>query len=100
MKRVRRRRVKRGKAAQLQVLGPDQRMMGEVWWMEGGLSGPEEGWRWVRMGRPEGKWMGVVRCLQSQVAGRRAAAAAAALREDKWHSPLPHPAGSAVGRAR
>lgn len=44
--------------------------------------------------------MGVERCLQSQVVGRRAAAAAAALREDKCHSPLPHPAGWAVGRAR
>lgn len=31
MKRVRKRRVKRGKAAQLQVPGLDQRMMVEVW---------------------------------------------------------------------
>lgn len=43
MKRVRRRRVKTGKAAQLQVLGLDQRMMGEAWWMEGGLTGLGEG---------------------------------------------------------
>lgn len=94
MKKVTKMRVKRGKAAQLQVLGLDQKMMEVEWWMEGGLTGPGEGWRLVMMAQLEGKWMGVERCLQLQVVGRRAAA----LREDKWHSPLP--AGWAVGRAR
>lgn len=50
MKRVRKRRVRREKAAQLQVPGPDQRMMGEVLWTEEGWTGPQGDWRGVRMG--------------------------------------------------
>lgn len=83
MKRVRKRRVRRGKAAPLQVLGPDQRMMGEVLWMEGELTGQGEGWTGVKLGQPEGRWTGVGRCLQLELYGIRAAAAA--LREDELH---------------
>lgn len=99
MKRVKKRRVREGKAGQLQVPGPDQRMTGEVWWMEEGWTGPREGWRGARTGWPEGKWTGVGRCLQSEPVGRRAAAAAAQT-EDKLDSPLPLPAGSAAGRVQ
>lgn len=94
MKKVRKRRVK---GAQLQVLGPDQRMMGEVWWTEEGWTGPGEGWRGVRTKWLEGRWRGVGRCLQLELVGGRAAAA---WKEDKLDPPLPLPAGLAVGRAR
>lgn len=50
MKKVRTRRVRKGKAAQLQVPDLDRRMMEEVWWTEGGLTGPGEDWRGVRTG--------------------------------------------------
>lgn len=42
MKRVRRIKWK-SKATQLQVPDPDQRMMGEVWWMGAGSIGRREG---------------------------------------------------------
>lgn len=91
--RMMKRRVKRGKSAQLQVPGPGQRMMGEEWWMEGGLTGPEEGGRWVKLGWLEERWRVEGRCLQPELVGR----GAAALRQDRLRSP-PHPAGSAGGR--
>lgn len=95
MKRVRKRR---GNAVQLQVPGPDQRMMGEVWWMGEGWTGPEESWRVVKTGWLEEKWRGVGRCLQFEPVGMWAAAAAQ--KEDKLDSPLPLPVGSAVARVR
>ncbi len=98
MKRVRRRRrVKKGKAGQLQVPGPDQRMKGEVWWTEGGWTGPGEGWRGVRTGWPEGRWTGVGRCLQLELFGKRAAAAQT---EDMLDWPLPLLAELVVGRVQ
>lgn len=99
IKRVRKRRMRRGSAALLQVPGHDQTMMGEVWWTEGGWTGPGEGWRGVRTEWPEGRWKGVGRCLQLELLGRRAAAAQ---KEDKLDLPLslPPSAGSAVGRVQ
>lgn len=97
MKRVRKRRVRRGKAAQHQVPGPDQRMMEGVWWKEEGWTGPGEDWREVRTEQLEGKWMGVERCLLLEPAGR---SAAAAQKEDKLDFPFPLPAGMALGRVQ
>lgn len=97
MKRVRKRRVRRGKAAQHQVPGPDQRMMGEVWWREEGWTGPGEDWREARTGPLEGRWMGVERCLLLEPVGR---SAAAAQKEDKLDFPFPLPAGMALGRVQ
>lgn len=95
MKRVRKRRVMREKAAQLQVPGPDQRRMEEGWWMEGEWTGPEESWRGVGMGGLEGRRRGVGRSLQLEPVGRRTAAAQ---REDNFDLHL-H-SGWAVGRLR
>lgn len=96
MRTVRKRKVRRGTAAQLQVPGPDQRMMGEVWWMEGVWTGPGEGWRGVRRGWPGGKLTEVGRCPQLEPVGRRPDALQ---KEDKFDSPFVLPAESAVGRA-
>lgn len=97
MKRVRKKRMRRGTAAQLQVPGPDQRMMEAVWWTEGVWTGPGEGWRGVRREWPEGRWRGVERYLQLEPVGKKPAAAQ---EEDKLDSPLPHPAASAEGRVQ
>lgn len=87
--------MRMGRSARLQVPDPDQMMMEEAWWTEGGWTGPWEGWRGVRTEWPEGRWRGVGRCLQLELVQRRAAAAQ---KEDKLHFPLPPPAGLAVGR--
>lgn len=46
-KTVRKRKVNRGKAAQLRVPGLDRRRKGVVWWMEGERTDQEEDWREV-----------------------------------------------------
>lgn len=97
MKRVKKRRGRRGTAAQLQVPGPDQRMMGAVWWTEAVWTGPGEGWRGVRRRWVEGRWRGVAMCLQLELVGRRPAAVQ---EEGKLDLPLPHPAGLAEGRVQ
>lgn len=100
MKRARKRRMRRGTAARLQVPGPDRRMMAAVWWTEGVWTEPWEDWREVRRGWPEGRWRGVGRCLRVELVGRKPAAAAAQEEEDMLDWPLPLPAGLAEGRAQ
>lgn len=97
MSRGKKRRVQMGKAVQLQVPGPDQKMMGEAWWKEGELADPVEGWRGVMTDWPEGMWTGVGKCLLLESVGMRTAADQ---RQDKLDSLLPHLAGLAVGKVQ
>lgn len=89
MKKMGMRGEERGKPAQLRVLGPDPRMMGEVWWKEGEQSGG--GWRGVMMEWLRGRWKGVGMFPRSEVVGRRTAVA-----QTEYMDLPPYPAGLAL----